>query len=147
LTGEQGEFSNLQSLETVTTDIQIDTIYCGGSCSATGSSLASIPAGVGAAFPNASKFEAYIHPNTGHGINFHYNGKLSVSDARTLKSAWGEDANVFCSHWRLRRYPELLLFQRSSKLIKQIQHSLRLLNYTFVPWPDKATEHFMMYYV
>ncbi|KAH0397891.1 alpha/beta-hydrolase, partial [Aureobasidium melanogenum] len=50
-----------------------DTIYCGGDCLATGGAAASIPAGVGAAFPNASKFEAYIHPNTGHGINFHYN--------------------------------------------------------------------------
>ncbi|KAI4849689.1 alpha/beta-hydrolase [Aureobasidium sp. EXF-8845] len=50
-----------------------DTIYCGGDCEATGTSLASIPAGVAKAFPNASKFEAYIHPNTGHGINFHYN--------------------------------------------------------------------------
>lgn len=54
-----------------------DTIYCGGDCLATGGAAASIPAGVGAAFPNASKFEAYIHPNTGHGINFHYNCKSS----------------------------------------------------------------------
>jgi hypothetical protein len=25
------------------------------------------------AFPAASAFEAYIQPNTGHGLNFHYN--------------------------------------------------------------------------
>ncbi|CAD0020824.1 unnamed protein product [Aureobasidium pullulans] len=54
-----------------------DTIYCGGDCLATGGAAASIPAGVAKAFPNASKFEAYIHPNTGHGINFHKNGMSS----------------------------------------------------------------------
>lgn len=75
-----------------------DTIYCecfrpatlrdhtdfsgGGDCLATGGAAASIPAGVGAAFPNVSKFEAYIHPNTGHGINFHYNGKSSLMRER-----------------------------------------------------------------
>ena len=35
--------------------------------------LPSIPAVVGMAFPAASAFEAYIQPNTGHGINVHYN--------------------------------------------------------------------------
>jgi hypothetical protein len=70
-------------------------INTGGDCEATGTSLSSIPAGVGAAFPNASKFEAYIHPNTGHGINFHYNGKSFISAARTLISA---NANVFPSN-------------------------------------------------
>jgi hypothetical protein len=51
----------------------LDTIYCGGDCLATGTEQASIPAGVSKAFPHASAFEAYIQPNTGHGINFHYN--------------------------------------------------------------------------
>lgn len=50
-----------------------DNIYCGGNCTATGGVGASIPAAVASAFPNASAFEAYIQPNTGHGINLHYN--------------------------------------------------------------------------
>ncbi|GAB7365333.1 hypothetical protein MBLNU230_g6413t1 [Neophaeotheca triangularis] len=51
-----------------------DNIYCGGDCLATGGgAYASIPAAVAAAFPDASDFEAYIQPTTGHGINFHYN--------------------------------------------------------------------------
>ena len=53
-----------------------------GDCLATGGAAASIPAGVAASFPNASKFEAYIHPNTGHGINFHYNGESSQMQER-----------------------------------------------------------------
>lgn len=28
---------------------------------------------VSAAFPNATNFEAYIQPNTAHGLNQHYN--------------------------------------------------------------------------
>ena len=52
---------------------QNDNIYCGGDCLATGGVGASIPAAVSANFPDASAFEAYIQPNTGHGINFHYN--------------------------------------------------------------------------
>lgn len=63
-----------------------DTIYCGGDCLATGGTAASIPAGVAKAFPNASKFEAYIHPNTGHGINFHKNGMSSQMHERW--NAW-----------------------------------------------------------
>lgn len=52
-----------------------DLPYCGGDCLATGSNLTSIPAGVQLNFPNvpAANFEAYIQPNTGHGINTHYN--------------------------------------------------------------------------
>ncbi|GAB7347321.1 hypothetical protein MBLNU459_g3399t1 [Dothideomycetes sp. NU459] len=50
-----------------------DNIYCGGNCTATGGSMASIPADVMMSYPNASAFEAYIQPNTGHGINLHYN--------------------------------------------------------------------------
>jgi len=68
-----------------------DSIYCGGRCESTGNpNLASIPAGVAKAFPNASKFEAYIHPNTGHGINFHYNGKSShLRCTNVYKRVWG----------------------------------------------------------
>ena len=37
------------------------------------SSVVSIPAELKSAFPVASVFEAYIQPNTGHGISLHYN--------------------------------------------------------------------------
>lgn len=50
-----------------------DAIYCGGDCLNTGGVGASIPAAVSKNFPSATVFEAYIQPNTGHGINFHYN--------------------------------------------------------------------------
>lgn len=50
-----------------------DLPYCGGNCSATGGAAASVPAGVSKNFPNATSFEAYIQPDSGHGINFHYN--------------------------------------------------------------------------
>lgn len=33
----------------------------------------SIPGAVGKAFPAARAFEAYVQPNTGHGVNLHYN--------------------------------------------------------------------------
>lgn len=54
---------------------QHDVPFCGGNCygSAQGVNTANIPAGVAATFPSASAFEAYIQPNTGHGLNFHYN--------------------------------------------------------------------------
>ncbi|KAL9077523.1 MAG: hypothetical protein Q9157_003352, partial [Trypethelium eluteriae] len=52
-----------------------DAIFCGGDCYAVGagSSASNIPAEVAPAFPNASVFEAYVQPNTGHAINAHYN--------------------------------------------------------------------------
>ncbi|KAK4996695.1 hypothetical protein LTR66_003751 [Elasticomyces elasticus] len=50
-----------------------DLPFCGGDCLNTGTSAPSIPATARALFPNASVFEAYIQPNTGHGLNFHYN--------------------------------------------------------------------------
>lgn len=53
-----------------------DLPYCGGNCLATGDpSVPSIPATAQKSFPNvpAADFEAYIQPNSGHGINFHYN--------------------------------------------------------------------------
>lgn len=53
---------------------QYDNIYCGGDCYATGGQGSNIPnISVASAFPDASKFEAYIQPDTGHGINLHYN--------------------------------------------------------------------------
>ena len=53
-----------------------DLPFCGGDCLATGNaSLPSIPAAVAMSFPHvpSNNFEAYIQPNTGHGINLHYN--------------------------------------------------------------------------
>ncbi|KAL1961579.1 hypothetical protein VTN77DRAFT_1431 [Rasamsonia byssochlamydoides] len=51
-----------------------DKIFCGGSCLTTGDpDIASIPAAAAPSFPKASTFQAYIQPNTGHGINLHYN--------------------------------------------------------------------------
>ena len=53
-----------------------DLPFCGGNCLATGnSSLPSIPAAVAKSFPKvpSNNFEAYIQPNTGHGINLHFN--------------------------------------------------------------------------
>ncbi|KAF2099967.1 hypothetical protein NA57DRAFT_38322 [Rhizodiscina lignyota] len=51
-----------------------DVPFCGGDCLATGDpSLASIPAAVAKSFPNTKDFEAYIQPQTGHGLTFHNN--------------------------------------------------------------------------
>ena len=59
--------------EKLTISIANDLPYCGGDCLATGDpALASIPAAAAKAFPNAD-FEAYIQPNTGHGVTAHYN--------------------------------------------------------------------------
>ncbi|KAL1593615.1 hypothetical protein SLS59_009129 [Nothophoma quercina] len=54
---------------------QHDVPFCGGNCYGMAQNItaANIPAGVKTAFPAASAFEAYIQPNTGHGLNFHYN--------------------------------------------------------------------------
>lgn len=55
--------------------IDSDQPYCGGNCTATGGVAASIPAMVQMNFPSvaASNFSTIIQPNTGHGINLHYN--------------------------------------------------------------------------
>lgn len=50
-----------------------DVPFCGGDCLATGGSSASIPAAAEKAFPSAKSFDAFIQPDTGHGLNFHYN--------------------------------------------------------------------------
>ena len=52
-----------------------DVPFCGGNCfgQLMGSNDSNIPEGVAMAFPSASVFESYIQPNTGHGLNFHYN--------------------------------------------------------------------------
>ncbi|KAI9648420.1 hypothetical protein NHQ30_003054 [Ciborinia camelliae] len=52
-----------------------DLPYCGLDCRATGRVEASMAAMVSSNFPNVGPgdFESYIQPNTGHGINMHYN--------------------------------------------------------------------------
>lgn len=50
-----------------------DEPFCGSDCFNTGTKAPSIPAEASAAFPSASAFEAYIQPNTGHGLTAHYN--------------------------------------------------------------------------
>lgn len=52
-----------------------DLPYCGSDCLATGGVADSLAAMVKENFPNVDEghFEAYIQPDTGHGINLHYN--------------------------------------------------------------------------
>ncbi|CAO2657140.1 Nn.00g032660.m01.CDS01 [Neocucurbitaria sp. VM-36] len=52
-----------------------DVPFCGGNCFGQVPNITgpNIPAGVKAAFPSASAFEAYIQPGAGHGLTFHYN--------------------------------------------------------------------------
>jgi pimeloyl-ACP methyl ester carboxylesterase len=52
-----------------------DVPFCGGNCygQVTGTNFSNIPEDVAMAFPSASAFTSYIQPNTGHGLNFHYN--------------------------------------------------------------------------
>lgn len=69
-----------------------DLPYCGGDCLATGnSSLASIPAKVASNFPYvaSSNFTAYIQPNSGHGINLHYNATGAYNVINTFLKGKG----------------------------------------------------------
>ncbi|KAI4177132.1 MAG: hypothetical protein LQ343_000614 [Gyalolechia ehrenbergii] len=67
-----------------------DAVYCGGDCLATGDpALASIPAKSKMAFPAASAFEAYIQPNTAHGINLHYNSTGAYNVIQRFLKAQG----------------------------------------------------------
>lgn len=50
-----------------------DLPFCGGDCLNTGGVTASIPAQGKMAFPKSKAFEAYVQPETGHGLNMHYN--------------------------------------------------------------------------
>ncbi|KAF1838585.1 alpha/beta-hydrolase [Decorospora gaudefroyi] len=52
-----------------------DVPFCGGNCygQVSGTNYSNIPENVAMAFPSAAAFTSYIQPNTGHGINFHYN--------------------------------------------------------------------------
>lgn len=52
-----------------------DIPFCGGNCfgMVPNSTAENIPAGVAAAFPSSSAFDAYVQPGAGHGLNFQYN--------------------------------------------------------------------------
>ncbi|KEF52825.1 uncharacterized protein A1O9_11242 [Exophiala aquamarina CBS 119918] len=56
-----------------------DVPFCGGDCLATGGnpSLASIPAAVQNAFPASRRFETFIVPGAGHGLNFEYSKDIT----------------------------------------------------------------------
>lgn len=69
-----------------------DLPYCGGNCLATGNaSLPSIPAAAVTSFPNvpSSNFTAYIQPNSGHGINLHYNATGAYDVIQTFLQSKG----------------------------------------------------------
>ena len=53
--------------------VEYDLPYCGADCLNTGGKGSSIPAAVKMAYPQAKNFETKIQPDTGHGLNFHYN--------------------------------------------------------------------------
>ena len=69
-----------------------DLPYCGGNCLATGDpEIPSIPSTVSKSFPKVSpeNFEAYIQPNSGHGINFHYNATGAYDVIQTFLGSKG----------------------------------------------------------
>jgi len=69
-----------------------DLPYCGGDCLATGDpKLPSIPAAVQKNFPNVpdKDFDTYIQPNTGHGLNFHYNHTAGYNVIQDFLSSKG----------------------------------------------------------
>ncbi|KAJ6092874.1 hypothetical protein N7486_008163 [Penicillium sp. IBT 16267x] len=47
--------------------------FCGGDCTATRGTAASIPTITKDVYPSAQVFPAYIQPNTAHGLHLHYN--------------------------------------------------------------------------
>ena len=70
---------------------QYDVPFCGGDCLATGGALASIPADVQKSFPNvaATDFQAYIQPDTAHGINLHYNATAAYGVVTSFLGSHG----------------------------------------------------------
>lgn len=75
ITGGQYHFNTYQFRTSTDSKIDADLPYCGSDCLATGGAAASIPAMVKMNFPMVAdaNFTAVVQPNTGHGINFHYN--------------------------------------------------------------------------
>ncbi|KAJ5781328.1 hypothetical protein N7457_006488 [Penicillium paradoxum] len=70
-------------------DGENDVPFCGGDCSHTGGTSASFPAAAEKLFPSASAFVAYIHPNTGHAINVHYNATGAYKEIHDFLGAHG----------------------------------------------------------
>jgi pimeloyl-ACP methyl ester carboxylesterase len=66
-----------------------DVPFCGGNCYATGGVAANIPVQAAKMFPKASVFEAYIQPNTAHGINAHYNATASYEVVQSWLAGHG----------------------------------------------------------
>ena len=70
--------TSIPSQKPILTVTDADLPYCGRNCLATGGVAKSIPAMVKTNFPGVddSNFTAVIQPNTGHGINSHYNATV-----------------------------------------------------------------------
>ena len=69
-----------------------DLPFCGGDCLNTGNaSIPSTPAVVKKGFPYlaSENFTVYIQPNTGHGINLHYNATGAYSVINRFLDAKG----------------------------------------------------------
>ncbi|CAI7641347.1 unnamed protein product [Penicillium viridicatum] len=66
-----------------------DVPFCGGDCLHTGGKSASIPAAVKVIFPKTRAFSAYVHPNTGHAINLHYNATAAYKQIDDFLGAQG----------------------------------------------------------
>jgi len=68
-----------------------DVPFCGGNCygQVPGTNTSTIPQGVAMSYPAASKFDAYIQPSTGHGINFHFNATAAYEVIQTFLSSNG----------------------------------------------------------
>jgi pimeloyl-ACP methyl ester carboxylesterase len=65
-----------------------DLPFCGSNCLLPSDNGApNIPAAAISAFPSASTFEAYIQPNTGHGLNFHHNATAGYQYINTWLKA------------------------------------------------------------
>lgn len=73
---------------------QHDVPFCGGNCYGMAQNITAvnIPAGVKTAYPAASAFEAYIQPNTGHGLNFQYNATAGYQVIQNFLASNGLNA-------------------------------------------------------
>ncbi|KAL6150985.1 hypothetical protein ACJQWK_10464 [Exserohilum turcicum] len=71
-----------------------DVPFCGGNCygQIEGANFSNIPEAVGMAFPSASAFFSYIQPNTGHGLNLHYNATAGYQVMQDFLAANGLSA-------------------------------------------------------
>lgn len=102
--GESGSFNTFEAPVLVITGCKFlstlwkanDLPFVGGDCFATGNeSISSIPAIVKAGFPHVAldNFAAHIQPNTGHGINLHYNATGAYAVMNTFLNAKGSGSS------------------------------------------------------